>query len=125
MSQSEQQIERRYKSLPPPPDGYGPWHAHRPTVGSLGPPIGITGISRTVVLVEGDFIGDTVRLTGSWNMGEARQYDWSSDEYMPDTQVIAFFALPEDHPYNHCIPEPMKPMLDMAGMDECSLWGTF
>lgn len=97
-----------YDTLPPPPDGFGPWHAWD---ANESPPEGTHDHDDVhIILRDNDF-----------NYGEVCYFNWSDC----GGGTITFFCLREDHPFNHTIPEPSSPALDTAGMDEFSLWGTF
>jgi len=107
-----------YDILPPPPDGYGPWHKHIAGPDD-DPPEGVGWDTPCYVLLNED-----VGLSGAYpRRGYATGWDWSNGVASSDT--ISYFCLREDHPFNHTIPEPTKPTLDMTGMDEHELWGSF
>lgn len=100
-----------YANLPPPPDGYGPWHQHHATHKDETP----HGVDRldlvSVILDEGSV------------QPPMQAEEWSWFDHKDETSTIRFFALPEGHRFNHSIPEPRP--IDTAGMEELELWGSF
>ena len=108
-----------YDTLPPPPDGFGDWHAwdaeafefHKEELQDV--PNFLNPHDMVFYAMEDGEITETPDPARTLNWCEA------------GIGTITHFCLNAGHPYNFTIPEPMKPMLDMTGMDEFSLWGTF
>lgn len=108
-----------YDTLPPPPDGYGDWHQwdaeaferQDKTYGAM--PSFLSDKDPVFYAMQ----SGEISLTAD----EAYLFDWTECGGF----TITHFCLPFTHPYNHSVPEPIKPKVDMTGMDETELWGVF